>query len=226
MIVIVDERNLVIHGYRSGFSREGMSSAGFAPEDFMEWLNSVSKKDLEAVEAFLLSGDIEPLSLPAQIKNLTRAPVIAMSDNPSLQNILHLFNSGVDDVVKKPVHVKEILARVSAIMNRSSSISAEITAGDIRIFSDGRPPIIGDKPLQLPRREYRILEHMVRNKGKRITKTQMFNVVYGLFEVEVEESVVESHISKLRKKLRQMLGYDPIDSKRYLGYCLNTPRPC
>ena len=72
----------------------------------------------------------------------------------------------------------------------------------------------------LPRRERRILEYLAINRGRRVSRTQIFNAVYGLFDEEVEESVVESHISKLRKKLRQIMGYDPIDTKRYLGYQL------
>jgi DNA-binding winged helix-turn-helix (wHTH) protein len=76
--------------------------------------------------------------------------------------------------------------------------------------------------LQLPRRERRILEYLVANRGCRINKTQIFNSVYGLFSEDIDENVVESHISKLRKRLRHRLGYDPIDSKRYLGYRLVT----
>ncbi|MGO4572096.1 winged helix-turn-helix domain-containing protein, partial [Microvirga sp. 2TAF3] len=52
----------------------------------------------------------------------------------------------------------------------------------------------------------------------RLTKTQIFNAIYGLYSNEVEESVVEGHVSKLRKKLRARLGYDPIEAKRYVGY--------
>ena len=74
--------------------------------------------------------------------------------------------------------------------------------------------------LPLPRRERRILEYLASNRGRRVTKTQVFNAIYGIFDEEVEENVVESHISKLRKKLREKLGTDPIDSKRFLGYRL------
>ena len=74
--------------------------------------------------------------------------------------------------------------------------------------------------LHLPRRELRILEYLVSNKGRRVTKTQIFNFVYGLFSDEIDENVIESHISKLRKRLRYKLGHDPIDSQRYLGYRL------
>ena len=54
-----------------------------------------------------------------------------------------------------------------------------------------------------------------------MSKTQIFNAIYGIFDEDVEENVVESHISKLRKKLRKKLGFDPIDSKRFLGYCID-----
>jgi DNA-binding response OmpR family regulator len=74
--------------------------------------------------------------------------------------------------------------------------------------------------LALPRRERRILEYLAANRSRRVSRTQIFNAVYGLFDENVEESVVESHISKLRKKLRHSLGFDPIDTKRYLGYQL------
>jgi len=77
--------------------------------------------------------------------------------------------------------------------------------------------------LPLPRRERRILECLVRNRGRRLSKSQIFNAVYGIFDEDVDENVVESHISKLRKKLKHRLGYDPIDSKRFLGYCSGVP---
>ena len=88
------------------------------------------------------------------------------------------------------------------------------------MFSDGRDPEVRGEVLPLPRRERRILEYLVNNTGCRVTKTQIFNSVYGLFSEDIDENVVESHISKLRKRLRHRLGYDPIDSQRYLGYRL------
>jgi DNA-binding response OmpR family regulator len=75
--------------------------------------------------------------------------------------------------------------------------------------------------LPLPWRERRILEYLVNNRGRRVSKAQIFNSIYGIFDENVEENVVESHISKLRKKLRRQLGYDPINSVRYLGYRLD-----
>ena len=93
--------------------------------------------------------------------------------------------------------------------------------GAIRVFSDGRDPEINGETFALPRHERRILEYLIANRGRRVTKTQIFNAIYGIFDEEVEENVVESHISKLRKKLRKKLGVDPVDSKRFLGYCID-----
>jgi two-component system, OmpR family, flagellar system response regulator FtcR len=81
-------------------------------------------------------------------------------------------------------------------------------------------PTVNGKDFQIPRRELRILEHLAVNRGRRTTRAQIFAAVYGMFDERVEECVVESHISKLRKKLRMELGFDPIDMQRYLGYQL------
>jgi DNA-binding response OmpR family regulator len=123
-------------------------------------------------------------------------------------------------VVRKPVHIREILARISAIRRRAETEPDCTEVGRMRIFMDGRDPEIDGMPLPLPRRERRILEFLAANRGRRVTKTQVFNAIYGIFDDEVEENVVESHISKLRKKLRERLGHDPIESKRFLGYRL------
>src|SRR6476646_7489463 len=206
MFVIVDEREIVTSGYTSRFKREGVSSTGFCPDEFREWVGSVAEPDLGAIEAFLLGDCKARETYPRMIRERSRAPVIAMNEMHSLEQTLDLFAAGVDDVVRKPVHVREILAIV----------------GEMKIFFDGRDPELKGETFPLPRRERRILEHLVVNRGKRVTKAQIFNAIYGLFDEQVEENVVESHMSKLRKKLRRKLSYEPIDSKRYLGYCLKA----
>ena len=222
MIVIVDERELVKDGYHSLFEREGVASAGFGSNEFGEGVSTAAEDDLKAVRAFLIGECSSDLVSPRRIRDRTTAPVIALSDQHSLENTLRLFESGVDDVIRKPVHIREILARISAISRRVQEDKPYSEFGPMRIFIDGRDPEIDGEPLPLPRRERRILEFLASNAGRRVTKTQVFNAIYGIFDEEVEENVVESHISKLRKKLREKLGYDPIDSKRFLGYRLVT----
>lgn len=221
MIVVVDERELVTEGFTSLFGREGIPSTGFDPVEFGEWVNSAADADIAAIEAFLIGQSEGACGLPRAIRDRSRAPVIAVSDQPSLETTLALFDSGVDDVVRKPVHPREILARAAAIRRRLTAISGFTEVGPIRVFSDGRDPEIDGEVFPLPRRERRILEYLVLNRGRRVSKSQIFNAIYGIFDEEVEENVVESHISKLRKKLRKKLGFDPVDSKRFLGYCID-----
>jgi DNA-binding response OmpR family regulator len=221
MIVVVDERVTVTEGYASWFGREGISACGLAPGEFEGWVSAVSESDMRSVEAFLL-GDCGNRCALAKIirRRSATAAIIAMNENRSLEETLDLFSAGVDDVVRKPIHVREIIARVKAIRRRASGAPDYTDVGEMRVFFDGRDPEVKGEVLQLPRRERRILEYLVSNRGCRINKTQIFNSVYGLFSEDIDENVVESHISKLRKRLRQRLGYDPIDSKRYLGYRL------
>lgn len=221
MYIIVDERELVTSGYRSGFDREGVSAIGFDPDDFNSWISGAAAEDLGAVEAILIGDCPAREALPRLVKSRCNAPVIAMNDTSSLEQTLGLFAAGVDDVVRKPVHVKEIMARVGAFNRRAHKPEPEAaTPRDhaLEVFFDGRDPIVAGEVLVLPRRERRILEYLVKNKGKRVQREQIFSAVYGVFNENVDETVVESHISKLRKKLRGRLGYDPVDSKRFLGY--------
>ena len=220
MYLIIDERSVVTGGYASSFQREGVSSAGIDPSEFREWLNNVSEADISAVEAFILGDCSNREVFTRLIRDRSRAPVICLNERTSLDQTLELFAAGVDDVLRKPVHVREILARVGAINRRSQGETDHVKVGALYVYFDGRDPEIDGEPLPLPRRERRILEYIVRNRGRRVTKSQIFNAIYGLFDEDVDENVVESHISKLRKKLKHRLGVDMIDSKRYLGYCL------
>ncbi|MET0174067.1 MAG: winged helix-turn-helix domain-containing protein [Agrobacterium vaccinii] len=221
MIVVVDERKLVKDGYTALFGREGIPSTGFDPVEFGEWVNTAADSDIAAIEAFLIGQAEMTQELPRAIRDRSQAPVIAVSDQHSLDATLALFDCGVDDVVRKPVHPREILARAAAIRRRLSVLTNFTDAGPIRVFSDGRDPEVNGEVFALPRRERRILEYLIANRGRRVSKAQIFNAIYGIFDEEVEENVVESHISKLRKKLRKKLGFDPVDSKRFLGYCID-----
>jgi DNA-binding response OmpR family regulator len=218
MYVVVDSRADVTAGYSASLNGEGIASLGFDPVEFREWFRSVSRSDIDAVQSFVL-GDFDGCAaVPEIIRNRSHAPIIALSEVRSLERTLELFTAGIDDVVRKPVHVKEIIARSDAVWRRVNRTHRQVSCDRLKIYFDGRDMEIDGQPLPLPRRERRILEFLVLNAHRRVTKTQIFNAVYGIFEDEVDEIVVEGHVSKLRKKLRLRLGRDVIDAKRYLGY--------
>ena len=134
MIVIVDERETVLDGYTAWFSREGVSATGLAPQDFRQWVNTAPEPDIDAVEAFLLGDFQNREEVPVKIKSRSAAAVIAMNDTKSLNDTLDLFAAGVDDVVRKPVHVREILARIRAISRRSQQEEEQPLAGRVKYF--------------------------------------------------------------------------------------------
>lgn len=221
MIVMVDERTDVSDAYKNSIGREGYSVASFSPPEFISWFNLLSEPDLNAVDAFVLGDFADRPQITRNLKRRVHAPTIALNDVAALDVTLRLFEAGADDVVRKPVHARELIARIAAIRRRTTVEEDALWSFDgLVIFGGGRSPEVNGREFQIPRRELRILEHLAVNRGRRSTRAQIFASVYGMFDERVEECVVESHISKLRKKLRAELGYDPIDMQRYLGYQL------
>lgn len=223
MLILIEARKVVRDAYCTGFGKLGRAVEEFSPDGFSEWLALARPCELEPVEAFML-GDCDDLEGLIKAINLRApAPILALAECTRLENTIRLFEAGADDIVRKPVHVQEIMCRINAIRRRigrmAEGMANQTNNSDVQIYFDGRDPVIGGSPLELPRRERRVLEFFAANAGKRVSKEQIFNAIYGIFEDHVNECVVESHVSKLRKKLKAHLGYDPIDSKRYLGYC-------
>ena len=230
MIVFVDDSGVISEYYSARFVKLGMSIEKFSIDEFFSWIVYASDDDLSVVEAFIFCGPVKNAKLLfVKARSKSNAPLIAVLEekDSSLQNILELFNIGADDVVKKQIDVKEIMARIAAIYRRKNNItemSEQLTVSDIQVYTDGRDPKIKGEDFILPRRERRILEFLIANKGTRVSRPQLFNAVYGLFETCIDESVIASHVSKLRKKLKSKLGYDIIDSKRFLGYMIKQPK--
>jgi two-component system, OmpR family, flagellar system response regulator FtcR len=168
MIILVDDRTDVTDAYRASLGREGISAASFTPTDFDNWFHSTSGPDLTAVEAFVL-GEFERRELFARaIRIRSEAPAIALNDTTALENTLKLFAAGVDDVVRKPVHAREIIARISAIRRRTVATEKAVDLGELRVFSDGRDPEIAGAVLALPRRERRMIEQFATDLGNAI----------------------------------------------------------
>lgn len=220
MFVVLDDRSTVAGGCVACFEREGIAAVAVDPAEFPEWFESVNDSDLSVIEGFLIGSVENRRQVSSRVRSRCRAPLIGLIEARALNETLDLFSLGFDDVLAKPFHVREILARSGAIRRRMKMAEQCVDIAGIRIFFDGRDPLVNGEVLSLPRRERRILECLVLSRNTRVTKTQIFNRVYGIFNDEIHENVIESHISRLRKRLKQRLGHDPIDSQRFLGYRL------
>ena len=222
MFIVVDERPIVAEQFVSDFGQAGIAARTVFTGDVASWLDSLKSEDLDGIDGFVLGDCTDRTGYTAAIRTLSQAPIIALNETRSLEQTLELFTAGIDDVVRKPVHVREIVARATAIRRRMNRGEDKAAAPDkarrLKVYTDGRDPEIDGESLILPRRERHILEYLVRNQGRQVTRAQIFTAVYGDLSTDVEESVVEGHISKLRKKLRMRLGHDPIEAKRMAGY--------
>ena len=156
MYIIIDDRNIVAGGYAHGFDREGVSSAGIEASEFREWIGKISDLDMHAVEAFVIGDCNERESLSRLIRERSDAPLLCLNERHSLDDTLGLFAAGADDVLRKPVHVREIVARVGAINRRVFGEKGHVRVGELRVYFDGREPEVNGEPFPLPRRERRI----------------------------------------------------------------------
>lgn len=218
MIIVIDAHQDVGKSLVSLVECEGVAAARLSFCEAAEWCAAASGADLAAVEAVIMCTGFARLSLVKAIRARSTTAIIALNERKVLHETLDLFELGVDDIVVKPIHIREILARVKAINSRNSRDAGEYAMGTIRVFPDGRDPIVAGEGLMLPRRERRILECLMKNRGAWMSKDQIFNYVYGLFNEKIDENIIESHICRLRKRIKARIGFDPIESQRYLGY--------
>lgn len=225
MIVMIEDRSIVEDAYRLSFQNFGIKLECFQMQDFLDWSASIQISGADTIEAILIGNCSTPSLIIRKISKNFSCPIIALIESSRLDEIIGLFENGADDVIRKPMHIREILCRINSIRRRKIGTDQKNTDEiEFQIFYNGRDAIVGGRPLVLPRRERRLLEYFAANMGKRISKEQLFNAVYGIFEDGISETVIESHISKLRRKLRDRLGFDPITSQRYLGYLFSIQK--
>ena len=224
MLVMVEERELVVAGYEHGFAAEGMALVGFKPSDFLTWIETAPATEVASVEAFLLGDSLDRLACARAIARRAAVPSLAVVDANSLDTTLSLFAEGVDDVVRKPVHVREILARIGAIRRRAvhlarAAVPAEQTG--VSVFFDGRDPEIGGVALELPRRERRILEYLIANKGRRVTQDPDLSTrSTGSSTRTSRRTSSRATSASCARSCARGSATNPVDSKRFLGYCI------
>ena len=111
-------------------------------QNFREWIGRISDLDMNAVEAFVIGDCNEREALSRLIRERSTAPVLCLNERHSLDDTLCLFAAGADDVLRKPVHVREIVARVGAINRRVFGEKGNVTIGELRVYFDGRDSLL------------------------------------------------------------------------------------
>jgi two-component system alkaline phosphatase synthesis response regulator PhoP len=173
--------------------------------------------------------DLNGIDLVSIIRLHTQAPIMMLSGRSSDIEKISSFNSGADDYVVKPFSVAELKARVQAILRRlgngaqavqtpAPTLAAEQPA--IQLAFDQHRVFIGSTELSLTQKEFHLLQLLVNEKGKVLSREVILDKIWGINNFDVETRAVDACISRLRKKVKIVLGQDVIEAIPGFGYRL------
>jgi two-component system response regulator TctD len=145
-------------------------------------------------------------------------PVIILTASDSVDEKVICLAAGADDYLVKPFEVRELVARIKALIRRQSpEKSPELSCGDLSYNTDTRRFSIAGELLTLTTREHNVLEILMLRQGKTVSKTALFNGVFSLQD-EAGPDAIEIYVHRLRKKLGSSTA--GIMTLRGLGYLL------
>jgi two-component system OmpR family response regulator len=147
-------------------------------------------------------------------------PAIILSALGQIDHRVEGLKAGGDDYLVKPFAFSELMARIEAIVRRRDPRAAEqseLRTEDLRLDLVGRKAFRGKREIELHPREFAILEYMMRNAGRPVTRTMLLSHVWG-YQFEPQANVVDVHISRLRKKIDGAGDKPLIETLRGEGY--------
>ena len=160
------------------------------------------------------SGQLNGLNLCQEIRGNTNTPVIIMSARIEETDRLLGFELGADDYICKPFSPRELVARVKAIMKR---INPEQPSQDFQLIKESLTAMYGDNKVELTLIEYRILKTLLARPNTIVSREELMKNAYSDHRV-VSDRTMDSHITKLRKKLIPLTPKEIIYSVYGAGY--------
>ena len=149
-------------------------------------------------------------------------PVLMLTALGGIADRVTGLEAGADDYLVKPFAMAELAARIGALMRRppiADQPPTRFTVGDIVLDLLRRDVRRGGSEVRLQPREFALLEHLMRNAGRIVTRTMFLESVWG-FHFDPQTNIVESHLSRMRAKLNDGFDQDPIETLRGIGYRL------
>ena len=203
---------------------------GFEAEHFAVDLADDGEKGLQLATEIRYDGIVLDLNLP-RIDGLTllrklrqsgsSTRVLILSGRREVTDRVAGLQAGADDYLIKPFSFNELLARMHTLLRRAQETSEILTVGDLELDPQRHTVVRAGKPIKLSQREYALLEYLMRNAGRTVTRTMVVEHVWNLW-FEGLTSVVDVYISYLRAKIDH--GFHPplIHTKRGVGFMLST----
>jgi len=213
----------------ASFVVKGLKAAGYAVDrasDGEEGLHLALTEPYDAAIVDIMLPGLDGLTVIERMrKERVNTPVIILSAKGSVDDRVKGLQRGGDDYLTKPFAFSELLARVQALVRRASRASepTRLTVGDLSIDLLTREVVRGGKSIELQPLEFSLLEYLMRNPGRVVSKTMIMEHVWD-YNFDPQTNVVEVRISRLRDKIDRGFDRKLIHTVRGVGYVLKeTP---
>lgn len=219
-ILIVEDEEPIALLLRYNLEAEGYMVTHTARGDEAETLLREDLPDLVLLDWMLpgLSG-IELCRRIRAKQDMQSLPIILLTARGEEGERVRGLATGADDYVVKPFSVPELLARVRALLRRSSPhrIADTLEAGDLMIDRNSHRVYRAQREIHLGPTEFRLLEFLMERPGRVFSRAQLLDHVWSM-EAEIDERTVDVHVGRLRKAINRPRERDPIRTVRGLGY--------
>ncbi|GJM15574.1 MAG: DNA-binding response regulator [Thermodesulfobacteriota bacterium] len=219
ILVIEDDKKI------ASFIANGLKQAGFAVDaayNGEEGLNLALAEPYDAAVIDIMLPILDGLSLIGELRsNNINTPVIILSAKRSVDDRVRGLEIGGDDYLTKPFSFSELLARIYALMRRSTgaSESTKLKVGSLSMDLLNREVIREDKKINLQPREFALLEYLMRSADRVLSKTLIMEHVYD-YNFDPQTNVVDVLVCRLRNKVDKNFDKKMIHTIRGVGYVL------
>jgi len=200
-----------------------LSEAGYAVDAALDGMEGHFLGDTEPYDAVILDLGLpqkDGISVLEQWRRDDRKmPVLILTARDRWSDKVAGMDAGADDYVAKPFHMEEILARVRALLRRSTGHAKnEIEIGPLRLDTKTSRVTVDGSPIKLTSHEYRLLAYLMHHCGRVVSRTELVEHLYDQ-DFDRDSNTIEVFVGRLRKKIPD----DLIETIRGLGYCLGSP---
>jgi len=226
-VLVVEDEAPLAEVLRYNLEAEGFTVALAETGEEAEILVSEETPSLIILDWMLPSVSGIELCRRLRSRPETRSvPVLMLTARGEEADRIRGLSTGADDYVVKPFSVPELMARVRAILRRTSPerLADVLRVGDIELDRAAHKVKRGSRDVRLGPTEFRLLEYVMENPGRVMSRTQLLDGVWGR-DAFVDERTVDVHIGRLRKALIRGKERDPIRTVRGAGYVFGERAP-
>jgi len=212
------------NGKLAKFTIKGLETAGFTVDWLSNGIEAETALNVVAYDAAILDlglPDMDGMTLIANVRNqANKVPILVLTARDGTDDRVSGLNAGADDYLLKPFAMEELVARIRAVLRRpSDALPAVLVTGNITLDTASRELRVGQEANALSRREFMVIEHLMRRVGKVVPRMMIEEKAYG-FDDDVSSNAIEVIVSRLRKRLRDSHANQEILTFRGVGYML------